>query len=80
MINVKVTANSNENGVSLLRRFSRRVQGSGIMPKAKSLRFRNRNTSDFLKKKKRLNSISKKTQIEKMIKLGKIPPKRKRRY
>lgn len=80
MINVKVTANSNENGVSLLRRFSRRVQGSGILPKAKSLRFRNRNTSDFLKKKKRLNSISKKAQIERMIKLGKMPPKRKRRY
>ena len=80
MINVKVEANSNENSINLLKRFSRRVKGAGILPKVKSGRFRNRIASDFMKKKNRLRSIERKKQIEKMLKLGIAPKRKKRRF
>ena len=80
MINVKVKPNKSENTVSLLRRFSRRVQGAGILTKAKSIRFRNREESSFIKKKGKLRRIEKKQQIEKMLKMGQVIKKKKRRF
>jgi len=80
MINVKVKANKSENSVSLLRRFSRRVQGAGILGAAKSNRYNERPLSDYVKKKKRLKSIKKKIRVEKLIKLGQMTVKKKRKF
>lgn len=77
--NVEVEANNSENGISLIRRFSRRVIESGILPKAKSNKARKRPLSKFLKKQKALKSLSKKAEYEKLEKLGKIVPKKRGR-
>jgi hypothetical protein len=80
MINVKVKANKAENSVNLIRRFSKRVQGAGILRKAKSIKFRARSESSFVKKKGKLRKIEKKQKIEKMLKMGQAPKKKKRRF
>jgi ribosomal protein S21 len=80
VINVKVKPNKSENTVSLLRRFSKRVQGAGILSKAKSLRFRERDESSFVKKKGKLRKIEKKKKIEKMLKMGQPIKRKKRRF
>ena len=49
-INVEVTKNNNENTTSLIRRFTKRVQGSGILPRVRSVRYAQRPDSDFKKK------------------------------
>ena len=72
-INVKVEKQSNENNTSLIRRFTKRVQASGLLPRAKSLRFRTRPVSETKKKQQTLKRLEKIKEREKLIKLGKIP-------
>ena len=76
MINVELTKNSNENNLNLIRRFSRKIKSSGIIPRVRSIRYNSRPESKFLKKKKALKTINKKIEIEEMIKMGKIPEKK----
>jgi ribosomal protein S21 len=73
IINVKVEKQNNENNTSLIRRFTKRVQGSGMLPRAKSLRFRNRPISVAKRKQQTLKKLEKKKEREKLIKLGKLP-------
>jgi hypothetical protein len=80
VINVKVKANKAENSTNLLRRFSKRVQSAKILSKAKSLRFKGRDVSSAVKKKSKLRSIDKRVKIEKMLKLGQAPKKKKRKF
>ncbi len=78
MINAEVKKNSNENSASLLRRFNRKVQGSGVVQKAKGTKFRKRVKSKFTTKKETLVRLERRKNIEKLIKLGKIAEKTKR--
>jgi ribosomal protein S21 len=71
-VNVYVQKNTNESGVNLLRRFTKRVQGSGLIKHAKKLNYYNRPLSEALKKKKRLKTVAKKIEKERLYKLGKI--------
>ncbi|HMP67554.1 MAG TPA: hypothetical protein PKA60_02285 [Candidatus Paceibacterota bacterium] len=71
-INVELTKNKNENNLGLLKKFGRRVQESGVLQYKRSIRYESRPMSDYVKKKKRLKSIGRKEEIEKLIKLGKI--------
>lgn len=73
--NVQVEKQNNENNTSLIRRFTKRVQGSGMLPRAKSLRFRSRPVSVAKRKQQTLKRLEKKKEREKLIKLGKIPDK-----
>ena len=72
-INVKVEKQDSENNTSLLRRFTKRVQASGILPRVKSIRFNSRQASDLKKKRQTLKRIERIKEREKLIKLGKIP-------
>jgi ribosomal protein S21 len=74
-INVEIKRKDKENNLSALKRFGRKVQESGVIKYSKSLRYAERNESNFVKKKNRLNSIRKKAEIEKQIKLGKMTPR-----
>lgn len=80
-VNVEVKRNKNENNMSVIKRFTRRVQGSGILPKVRSIRYLKRKPSDYTKKVDRLNSIGRKAKIMDLIKLGKLAdnPRGKRR-
>ena len=76
MINVELTKNNNENNLGLLRRFSKKIKSSGIIPRMRKIRYNSRPESAFLKKKKALKTINKKIEIDELIKMGKMPEKK----
>lgn len=75
MTNVSVERSGNESTASLLRRFSRKVQGSGVLPRVRSLRAKKRNKSKLAVKKNTLNVLRRREEVAKLIKLGKMPDK-----
>jgi ribosomal protein S21 len=70
--NVEVTKNGTENNLSLIRRFTKRVQGSGVLPRVRSIRYSGRNMSEYVKKKKALKKIKSHEKIADLIKMGKL--------
>ncbi|MCH8889355.1 hypothetical protein IID26_02955 [Patescibacteria group bacterium] len=81
MINVQVEKQGSENSISTIRRFTKRVQGSGVLRRARKIRFHSRPKSKFTRKKGALKGIRKRAEREELIKLGRIPdrPLRMRR-
>jgi len=71
-INVQVEKNDKENTAGLLRRFTKRVRGSGILSRVRSIRYYERDKSEYVQKKKTLKRIAKKMKHDELIKLGKI--------
>ena len=78
MINVEVTKNSNENNTGVLRRFTKRVQGAGILPRVRGIRYAARVLSPYKTKMKTLKTLKKREEIAKLIKLGKLVEKKGR--
>lgn len=72
MIHLEVRKNTSETTPSLIRRFTKKMQSSGVLKKAKSIKYWDRPKSDFVKRKDALNRINKRKEIEKLRKLGKI--------
>jgi ribosomal protein S21 len=72
---IEVKKNSNENNQSLLRRFSRRVQETGMIPKVKGNRYKERDMSKLNQKNAALKRIAKRKVNERLMKLGKLKPK-----
>ena len=72
---IQVKKNPNENNSSILRRFSRRIQESGIIRKVKSARYNIRKESKLKVKKSALRRIARKKEIEKLKKLGRMATK-----
>ncbi len=77
--NVDISRTKNDNNLGLLRKFSRKVKISGVLQKKRSLRYFERNDSDFKKKANKLNKIEKKAEFEYKEKMGLLKPKKKRR-
>jgi ribosomal protein S21 len=78
-INVEVKKNSSENAQSLIRRFQKRVQESGILPRVRSLRYSDRPLSELKNKRAKLKKLENALKYEKAKKLGKVIEKKKRR-
>lgn len=72
MINVEVERGNNENSVSVIKRFTRRVQGSGVLVRVRKNRYSERKQSEYVKKKHALKRIDKQTKMAELIKLGKV--------
>ena len=72
MIQVEVIKSNNETPSSLIRRFTKRVQESGIVRRAKSLRYNQRNLSYYKRKQAALTRISKRKETDKLKRLGKL--------
>lgn len=72
MTNVEVNKNPNENPASLLRRFSRKVQEAGIIPKVKGNRYAKRIPGKLAQKSGALKRLAKRANTEKLRKLGKV--------
>lgn len=70
-VNVEVVKNAQESPTNLIRRFTKRVQGAGVLMRVRSLRYSQRPVSKFKRKKKALAIITKKALIEQMDKIGK---------
>jgi ribosomal protein S21 len=73
MINASVERNQNESASSVIRRFTKRVQDSGILPRVRSLKEASRTLSYYKKKKATLEVIKRRSDMEKLAKLGKLP-------
>ena len=71
-VNIEIEKNSNESNASMLRRFTKKVQGSGVLPRVRSIRYAGRKLSHYKTKVQKLSSISKKTEIEELIRMGKM--------
>ena len=72
---IEVRKNPNENNSSILRRFSRRIQESGIIRKVKRARYNIRKESKLKVKKSALKRMARRKEIEKLKKLGKMVTK-----
>jgi ribosomal protein S21 len=69
---IEVKKNPNENNASVLRRFSRKIQESGIIQKVKGSRYNERKESRLKVKKSALKRMGRRKEIEKLRKLGKV--------
>lgn len=69
---IEVKRKEKETPISLIRRFSRKMQQSSVLPKARSSRFNKRAKSDLQKKTDALKRIRKRKRVEYLRKLGKI--------
>jgi hypothetical protein len=72
-INVEITKNGTDNNLSLIRKFTKRVQGSGILARLRGRRYSQRKISEYVKKKKTLKRLVEKSKIKELIKMGKMP-------
>ncbi len=72
MIMIEVSREQNESNSSVLRRFSKKVQGSGIVKRLKGMRFSERALSSYKKKKSALTRLARRTAYERLKKLGKV--------
>ncbi|MBX4210981.1 hypothetical protein KW783_03375 [Candidatus Parcubacteria bacterium] len=72
MINVEVDKNVNENNANLIKRFQKRVQGAGILPRVRSIRYSKRKSSRYVKKKHALKALGRREKMQVLIKLGKV--------
>ena len=78
MINVEITRNGTENSMGVLRRFTKKVQGSGILPRVRSLRYNQRGLSPYKTKMKTLKAIKRRVEVAELIKMGKMQEKTSR--
>lgn len=78
-VNVEVKKHANENVISLVRRFQKRVQESGVLPRVRSMRYNERSLSDLKVKRAKLRKLESKAKYELAKRLGKLVEKKKRR-
>ena len=70
--NVDVKKNKNENNLSVIKRFTRSVQESGVLQRVRSIRYLEREKSSNVRKAKKLVSLKKREVFDELVKLGKI--------
>ena len=76
--NVEVTRNNSESSANVIRRFTKRVQGAGIVPKVRSSRYYSRSKSKNVQRAAKLKKLEKREKYEKLVKLGKVQETRGR--
>lgn len=79
MINVNIEKNTTESAASVLRRFTKKVQESGVLNRVRSTRYTLRTLSDYKKKKGALERLRRQKERESLLKLGKLQETKKRR-
>ncbi|MCA9355401.1 30S ribosomal protein S21 [Candidatus Kaiserbacteria bacterium] len=77
--NVEVKKNNNESSANIIRRFTKRVQSAGIVPKVRNGRYFTRIKSRNVQRTAKLKKLDKRDVYEKLVKLGKVQEFRTRR-
>lgn len=72
MIQIEIKRTQGESTSNMLRRFSKRVQGSGNLRKVKGKRYSSRTQSTLKIKRSALKRLEKISTIDRLKKLGKI--------
>lgn len=70
--NAEVTKNEGESAINLIRRFSKRVQGAGVIPRMRANRYHSRSKSKAVARKGALKRLSRREEVAELIKLGKM--------
>ena len=76
--NVEVEKNSNESSANVIRRFTKRMQGAGIVPKVRGGRYFTRIKSGNVRRTAKLKKLNKAEAYEKLVKLGVVQEHRGR--
>lgn len=77
--NVQVEKNQNESSANVIRRFTKRMQGAGIIPRVRKIRYHARTKSENVRKGAKLKKLAKAVIYEKKLKLGQIQERAPRR-
>lgn len=77
--NVEVKKNANENVLSLVRRFQKRVQESGVLPRVRSIRYNDRDPSSLRTKRAKLKKLKNLAKYEHDKRMGKVIERKKGR-
>ncbi|MDO8561993.1 MAG: 30S ribosomal protein S21, partial [bacterium] len=72
MINAEVSKTGNESALSTIRKFSRRVQGTGLIRTVRGSRYFARGASKTVKKKRALKLIKRRSEYSRLVKEGKV--------
>jgi ribosomal protein S21 len=71
-VNAEVTRTGNETALATIRKFSRRVQGTGLIKSARKRRYFARDASKIVKKKHALKVLKRRADYRQKVKEGKI--------
>lgn len=71
-VNIEVVKGPNENNLSVLRRFTKRVQAAGVLPRVRSRRYTERTPSANTRRAKTVSYLKKKEVLAELVKLGKV--------
>lgn len=77
-VNVEVEKTQAESTANLIRRFTKRMQTAGIVPKVRGGRYFKRQKSENVDRHSRLLRLARQKNYEKLLKLGKIQDPRQR--
>ncbi len=78
-INVEVKKNASENALSLIRRFQKRVQESGVLPRVRGIRYNDRPLSVLKTKRAKLKKLANLAKYEEDKRMGKVIERQKGR-
>lgn len=70
--NAEVQKTEGETAVNLIRRFSKRVQGSGLIQRMRGRRYYSRVKSQEVRRKQTLKVLKRREEVQELIKLGKM--------
>ena len=70
--NAEVSKSGSESSLSLIRKFSRKVQGAGIIPTVRGARYHSRSSSKTTRKKQALKRIERHLVRDQLIREGKL--------
>lgn len=71
-VNAEVSKSGNETTLATIRKFSRRVQGAGLVKTVRAGRYFARDTSKIVKKKRALKLLKRRAEYKQLIKEGKV--------
>ncbi len=71
-INAEVTKLGGESTLAVIRKFSRRVQGTGLVKNSRKNRYYERNASKSVQKKRALKLIKRRADFKQLVKEGKV--------
>jgi hypothetical protein len=75
---IEVKRGKNESSAALIRRFTRRAQGLGLVRELRDGRYWKRTKSKNVERKRALISLARREKYNELVKLGKIDPAARR--
>lgn len=71
-INAEVQKSGSENTLATIRKFSRKIQGTGLVKTVRGQRYHTRNASKIVTKKRALKLLKRRENFQQLLKEGKV--------